>query len=150
MLTFTKEQIKEITDQLDTGFRVFYHKVSGELIFVPDTDKHYGMEIEAWQDDLDKLDKDFTAYQEIEAMDSRDSFGVMADFAEQVPDSNLRNKLIDALNRKKPFREFKFVIDNSGKYRQSWFDFKNNRYLEWTEDQVKAQQEIEERKNADD
>ena len=49
MLTFTKEQIKEITDQLDTGFRAFYHKVSGELIFVPDTDKYYGMETEAWQ-----------------------------------------------------------------------------------------------------
>jgi len=148
MLTFSKQQIKEISDQLDCGFRAFYHKLSGELIFVPDIDKHYNIDTSAWQDELDKLDSNFFDYYEIEAMDARESFSVMADFAEQVSDTNLRNKLINALNRKKPFREFKFIIDNSGKYRQNWFDFKNNRYLEWTEDQVKIQQEVEGRKNA--
>lgn len=38
MPTFTKEQLKEISEQLDSGFRAFYHKQTGDLIFVPDTD----------------------------------------------------------------------------------------------------------------
>jgi Uncharacterised protein family (UPF0158) len=139
MLTFTKEQIKEIAEQLDCGFRAFYHKQTGELIFVPDTYKHIGMDIDAWQEDFDKLDENFIDYNEIKAMESSDSFQVMADFTEQLTDSRLREKLVTALNKRKPFREFKFVIDNSGKYRQSWFDFKDKRYIEWTEEQLKRQ-----------
>jgi Uncharacterised protein family (UPF0158) len=138
MLTFTKEQIKEIADQLDCGFRAFYHKQNGELIFVPNTEKHYDMDTEAWQDELDKLEENFSDYKQIVAMESNDSFSVMEDFAEQVNDSALQEKLFNELNRKHPFREFKFVIDNSGEYRNAWFDFKNRRYLEWVEDQLKA------------
>jgi hypothetical protein len=147
MLTFTKEQIKEISDQLDSGFRAFYHKLTGELIFVPDPDKHFDMDTTAWQDELDKLDERFLEYQEVDAMESSDSFRVMADFAENLSDNKLREKLIHALNRNKPFREFKFVIDNSPEHRQSWFDFKNRRYIEWTEEQVEMHGKFNEQKN---
>jgi len=37
-------------------------------------------------------------------------------------------RLANALNNRKPFANFKFIIDNS-EYRQDWFDFKQ-RYLE--------------------
>ncbi len=148
MLTFTKEQIKEISDQLDSGFRAFYHKLTGEFIFVPDADKHFDMDTTAWQDELDKLDESFMEYQKIDAMESNDAFRVMADFAEQLSDHNLRDKLIQALNRNKPFREFKFVIDNSREHRQSWFDFKDKRYIEWIEEQVEMLEKFNEQKNA--
>lgn len=141
MLTFTKEQIKEISEQLDCGFRAFYHKLSGDLIFVPDTDTLMGMDTDAWQDELDKLDKKSSEYQEIGAMESRESFQMMADFAEKVSDKYLRNKLIEALHSHKPFRAFKFTIDNSPE-RQNWFAFKNNRYIKWTEDQLKIHEEF--------
>jgi Uncharacterised protein family (UPF0158) len=136
MLTFTKEQIKEIADQLDSGFRAFYHKQNGELIFVPNTEKHYDMDIEAWQEELHKLDENYLEYKQIQAMESSDSFSVMEDFANQVNDVTLQEKVFNALNRKHPFREFKFVIDNSGEYRNAWFDFKNKQYLEWVENQL--------------
>ena len=141
MPAFTNEQIKEISDQLNFGFRAFYHKLSGELIFVPDTDKHFDMETDAWQDELDKLEKNFLEYQQIEAMESRESFDVMVDFAESVSDKYLQNKLIEALNSKKPFRAFKFTIDDSPE-RQNWFAFKDKRYIEWTEDQLKIHEEL--------
>ncbi|MEO8414575.1 MAG: UPF0158 family protein [Ginsengibacter sp.] len=147
MLTFTKEQIKEISEQLDCGFQAFYHKQTGELIFVPDTDRHSGMDTDAWQDDLDKLDVNFFDYHKIEAMEASDSFRVMADFTEQLTDSKLQDKLVNALNKNRPFREFKFVIDNSGEQRQRWFDFKNERYIEWTEEQLKTQNKIDEQEN---
>lgn len=87
MPTFTKEQVKEISEQLDCGFRAFYHKQTGNLIFVPNTDEYFDIDTNAWQDDLDKLDKNLFAYQEIEAMEASDSFRVMADFAEQLNDT---------------------------------------------------------------
>ncbi len=136
MLTFTKEQIKEIADELDNGFRAFYHKQNGELIFVPNRERHYDMDTDAWQQELDKLDENFTDYKEFQAMESSDSFSVMEDFANQINDTKLQEKLFNALNRKHPFREFKFVIDNSGEHRNAWFDFKNKQYFKWVENQI--------------
>ena len=52
----------------------------------------------------------------------------MLDFAESVDNVNLQERLINSLNKSKPFRNFKWQIDNSGNYLQKWFDFKNNRY----------------------
>lgn len=147
MLTFTKEQIKEISEQLDCGFRAFYHKQNGELIFVPNEDKFDSMDTDAWQEEQDKLDANFTDYQEVDAMDSNESFRVMADFAEQITDRKLQGELIHALEKKKPFREFKFVIDNSGEYRQHWFDYKNKRQFEWTEEQLNLKSSSDDEEN---
>ncbi|WP_018615738.1 UPF0158 family protein [Segetibacter koreensis] len=150
MPTFTKEQIKEISEQLDCGFRAFYHKQTGELIFVPDTNRHIGMDTDAWQDELDKLDENFLDYHEIDAMEASDSFRVMADFVKQLTDTKLKDELIKALSRNRPFREFKFVIDNAGEQRQCWFAFKSKRYIEWTEEQLKMQKDIDEQENVHD
>ena len=49
----------------------------------------------------------------------------MNEFAEQVADQNLQSKLLNALSKNKPFKEFKFLIDNDPDYRQQWFDFKS-------------------------
>src|SRR3954449_4635145 len=132
MPTFTKQQIKEIAEQLELGFRTFYHKQTGELIFVPNELKLYDIDTSAWQDQLDKLDEHFMDYWEIEAMESRDSFQVMKDFADQLSDTRLQNKLYNSLSKRHPFREFKFLIDNSGEQRQKWFDFRDKQYYEWT------------------
>ncbi len=141
MLTFTKEQIKEIAEQLDCGFRAFYHKQNGELIFVPNMEKHYDMDKTAWKEEFTKLRKK-SAFQEIEAMESNDSFSVMEDFATQVNGIKLQEELFNALNRKHPFREFKFVIDNAGEYRNTWFNFKNKTYQEWVQNQIDLQNSL--------
>jgi hypothetical protein len=77
------------------------------------------MDTEAWQEELDKLEENFLDYKQIEAMESNDSFSVMENFANQVNDARLQEKIFNALNRKHPFREFKFVIDNSGECRNT-------------------------------
>ncbi len=132
MSTLTEEQIKQIADELDCGFRCFWNKRNGELIFIPDELRHAGIEMEAWEDDIEKIDANSTDFHEIDQLETRDSFKIMAAFAESLEDSNnLKTRLIYALNRNKPFREFKFIIDNSGEYRQQWFDFKARRLQEW-------------------
>ncbi len=143
MPTFTKEHIKEIAEQIDCGFRAFYHRQTGDLLFIPDSLKHPGIEIEAWEEDIEKLDNNFSDYAEIEAMDSSDSFELMRDFTELLDNSNLLKKqLTIALTKKKPFREFKFLIDNSGDYRQQWFDFKNLKLRQWVENQIDEQTKL--------
>lgn len=148
MPSFSNEQIKEIADQLDCGFRAFYHKQTGELMFVPNTDRYFDMDTSAWEEELGKLEENFMDYQEIYAMEAGDSFKVMADFTEQLTDAKLQEKLINALNKKGPFRHFKFIIDNSGEHRQRWFDFKNEQYMDWTEDQLKMHNQPDDQGNA--
>ena len=76
-------------------------------------------------------------YFEFEGFESHESFQIMVDFAESVDDQKLQNRLIYALNKSKPFSNFKWQVDNSGEYRQQWFDFKKMRYIEWVKEQIK-------------
>ncbi|OFY83542.1 MAG: hypothetical protein A3F72_13035 [Bacteroidetes bacterium RIFCSPLOWO2_12_FULL_35_15] len=138
MLKLTEEQVKKIAEQLDCGFRCFIHRQTGELITLPDTLRYLEMDTEAWADEQGKLDNNFDEYFEIDLLESKDSFEIMADFTEQLDDKiKLKADLIKSLNKKKPFREFNFVINNSGIYRQQWFDFKNERLKMWVKNRLK-------------
>ena len=87
---------------------------------------------------LNELEENWDKYHEIPKMESHESFDLMTDFTETVDNDNLRDSLINALNRKHPFRNFKWIIDNSGSYRQQWFDYKNQRLIQWVKDQLDA------------
>ncbi|AUD03797.1 UPF0158 family protein [Spirosoma pollinicola] len=141
MATLGKQQINEIAEQLDCGFRAFWHKITGELIFIPDTRKFPYGDDGAFEEENEQLDANRDDYVEIEPMESRDSFRVMADFAETLTNKTVQDALFRALNKRGPFREFKYVIDNSGEYRQQWFNFKNQRYIDWVTQQVNAYNE---------
>jgi hypothetical protein len=135
MISLTKDQIKEIADNLDTGMRCYLNKETSMIKFMLDFDSGYADE-ELWEDDIKELDENWDKYVEIQKMESHESFEIMADFAENVDNRELRDSLIKALNNKHPFRNFKWVVDNSGPYRQKWFDFKNQRLIEWVETQL--------------
>lgn len=130
MFALTEQQIEEIAEQLDCGFRSFWHKQTGELLFVPNLN-NLEFDTDSFEEDLQQLDNDFENYIEIEQPQSSDSFDIMLNFTEQLENDKLKNQLINALNKKKPFREFKFVIDNAGIYRQQWFDFKKAQLQQW-------------------
>ncbi len=136
MVKLTKDQIREIADQLDSGMKCYINKETGEILTVLDFDSWPGGDSELWEDVLTELEENWDKYVEIKRMESRESFEIMADFTETVDEKLLQNKLILALNRKHPFQNFKWLIDNSGPYRQKWFDFKNQRLIEWVKDQL--------------
>lgn len=60
-----------------------------------------------------------------------ESFKIMEDFVGIcVPDSDkLKERLWNALSGKKPFRNFKYLIEGSG-YRQIWFEYRQSRLEE--------------------
>ena len=137
MINLTKDQIKEIAEQLDCGNRCYINKETGDIKTTPDFDNGYADE-ELWADVLEELEENWDKYIQIEKMESHESFDLMADFADSVDSRELRDSLINALNKKHPFRNFKWIVDNSGPYRQKWFDFKNQRLIEWVKDQLEV------------
>ncbi len=142
MTTFSREQIKEVADELDSGSRCFWHKKRKQFVYLPDTVNNPGIETELSPEDLaelEDLENNAADYVEIEPLSSKESFNIMVDFAETLSmPQTLKKQLIDALNKKKPFREFKFVVDNSGEYRQKWFDFKNQAVETWVQSQLEG------------
>src|SRR6056297_1070258 len=91
---------------------------------------------------IQEIDENWDDYFEFEGFESHESFKIMEDFAEIVEDTKLRNNLINALNRPKPFRNFKWQIDNSGDYRQQWFDFKKMQYIQWIKEQIDLNKKV--------
>ena len=144
MISLSKEKIKEIAENLDCGMKCYYHKKTEEITTIIDFDSHIGADEELWEDVINEVDEHRDDYVEFERMDSRESFRVMEGYAYFVDDSDLKDKLIDALNRPKPFGNFKWIVDNSGEYRQLWFDFKNQKYIEWVEARISDLNSMEE------
>ena len=135
-MKLTEQQIKEVVDNLDGGMRCFYNLKSGVIKILPNYENMMIADEELWEKEIEELDKNWDDYFEFEALTSRASFMIMDDFVDTVDDQILQGRLINALNRPKPFRNFKWEIDNSGVYREKWFDFKEMRYIEAVKQQI--------------
>ena len=118
------ENIKEIAEQLDCGFRVFIHNTTKQLLFVPNENNYPDIDLQFWGKELKRLQNNFADYYEIEKWTTSEAFEMMSAFANQVTDNKLKSRLLCALKNNKPFRAFKFIIDNSGNFREQWFHFK--------------------------
>jgi len=138
-----KEKIKEIADILDTGFRIFIHKSTYEIVSFPDEEHSDYAEMDDRQEEIDKVESDPDSYAEVDKMSSRYSFQIMEDFAASLPENNTRARLFQALEGKKPFANFKIQIDRSGGYRDMWFAFRDERKLRWVERELRLLVESE-------
>lgn len=135
-MKLTEKQIEEIADNLDCGMRCFYNLKTGEIKTILNFDSWIGADEGLWEEESKEIDDNWGDYFEFCGLDSHESFQIMADFAESVEDNSLQNKLINALNKRKPFQNFKWQIDNSGVFRQQWFDYKKMRYIQWIKEQI--------------
>jgi len=142
-MEISNELIHDIAEDLDCGMICYLHKKTREKVSVFDNEDLFSdLEIgESMGDDIDpnikrvQNDRDFV---EIEKMNSHESFRIMEAFVQSLDDEKLQMKLFQSLSGRKPFANFKMQIDNSGKYRQQWFDFKGKQMAEWVRDQVEA------------
>jgi hypothetical protein len=132
------EQINELAENLDCGLKCFVHIQTKAILAVPDTTNEPNGDSELWDEDNEELENNSSSYIEIEKMDGTESFRIMEGFIETVDDLQQKEIFEKALMRPKPFRNFKFEIDNSGSYRQKWFDFKKQHMIEWVKRQVAA------------
>jgi len=135
-MKLTEKQIEEIADNLNCGMRCFYNLKTGEIETLLNFDSWIGADEEPWEEKSKEIDENWDEYFEFTGFEAHESFRIMADFAERIDDPKLQDQLINALNRPKPFRNFKWQIDNSEEYRQQWFDYKKMRYVQWVKEQI--------------
>lgn len=130
------EQINEIAQYLDAGEVVYINRNTLEFKDLPDWDLIMNEEI--WQKEFEKIEKEWSDYVIIKKMSPRQAYKIMEDFTEEIDDYQLKNEVLLTLNYKKPFANFKALVESSN-YRQKWFDFKQKRY----EDYVRKQLDLE-------
>jgi len=87
---------------------------------------------------LDELNLKYTQWEKyisIEPLETNESFRIMEKYAEQLDNSEFRTQVVNALYNRKPFVNFKKIVDNST-FRQEWFDFKNARLQEYVKSMI--------------
>lgn len=128
----TEAQIKDIAQNCLMGMLSFVHKETLEIEVYPDVTHiiDFDENDELWAETKNKLDENMADYIEIEPMASFESYKLLENFVLVVDDEALQDDLQAALERRKPFRNFKHIVDNSN-YRQAWFDFELEQTMEY-------------------
>jgi len=130
-MELSKKQIYEIAEELEMGLICYVHKETKKIIVLPDFDDPLAVDEDVWAEPIEEIESNFQDYEKIEKMSSREGFRIMADFTEQVTNKEIKSRLIYALERGKPFRNFKYEVDYNEDVRQQWFLYKNKRYQEY-------------------
>ncbi|HSU14692.1 UPF0158 family protein [Longimicrobium sp.] len=69
-------------------------------------------------------------YLAIPSLSSHEGFRVMEDFASMQDDARVRGALLDALDRRHPFRSFKDALAGFPEVREKWFAYQSERLRE--------------------
>ncbi len=149
MIDFTKypkELIRSITEEIDMGMICFLNTDTLEVESVlGESYNAYGNDDfkDFYQEVYDKVDN-WVNLIRIEPPQSWQSFKIMEDFIATCisDDDSVKNHLWDAISKKKPFQNFKFLIDDS-QYRQCWLDFKQAKLERFVLEQLYSSSGIE-------
>lgn len=133
-MKISEKDIIEIADLLDCGMICFYHRSNGSIESYPDPESDF-FDPEPWQDVIDKVENDEKNYLGFEKMDSNLAFKMMENFAHSQVDEAFKNHLFDRLSNRKPFQNFKLLVDSSA-YREDWFDFKKKSNIDYVKLQI--------------
>lgn len=147
MIKLTEAQLYEACEDLSMGMKVFYNLETGEINSIPDFDEFDADDDGLWEDLIKEVESNPKKNIELYKMSSHRSFEIMENFAQTVTDISLKNRLLNSLDRKHPFRNFKTEIDRNEHYRQQWFKFKENAYVQFIKEQIEELNELYNPKN---
>ncbi len=133
-MQLSKEVIEDVAGWLDMGMICYVHKESHKVLYMPDPMDSF--ETEGFEDVEEEIEKNGENYMEFEKMCSSDSFSVMEDFIDEVENPETKKRLQYALDNRKPFRNFRNVIDQIDNLREQWFKFKTEQYEKWVRFQI--------------
>ncbi|MGZ5077699.1 MAG: UPF0158 family protein [Methylobacter sp.] len=86
--------------------------------------------------------EDNLRYLLIDPLDSNESFQIMEDFVDSLGDTKDADRLRDALNRRKPFRQFKDTLHEHTDLSDAWYIFEQKE-LERLASEWREENEIE-------
>jgi len=138
-MNLTEQKFSEIADLLLSGMVCVIEKDTGKIDSHPADMDFFMDEENPWEELIEKVEEDWESYILIDPMPGHKSFEVMKDFADELDEGDLKVSLEKALNKNKPFQKFKSIVDDSGEFRQKWFDFQLQENIKW----VKMQYESE-------
>lgn len=121
----------DIIDLLDEGEIVYLHRKTYELLSYPDPQRWGETEyIDLIEEVKARAAAEPDMFVALDPPDPRDSFRIMEDFVFTVDDEQLRSRLLEALDSKKPFRYFRTAVEDSA-MKDAWYDFKDARMKAW-------------------
>lgn len=137
-----RELVHTVAENIDCGLVCFINPETLEVEEIPKgmvdgfSDFSLNSELEEDEDEDEQkiLHQDWETCITVEPRESNESFKIMEKFVDEVNDKNLKNKLINALNNRKPFANFKNIVESSD-HRKEWFAFKQRQLeiLVWEE-----------------
>ncbi|GBD89198.1 hypothetical protein BMS3Abin03_03148 [bacterium BMS3Abin03] len=84
-MKITKEKIKDIAEDLQTGMSVYINRETLETESILNWDEMYG-EPEFWEKEIEKIEKEWTDYVVLTKMSSNEAYQIMEDFVDEVDD----------------------------------------------------------------
>ena len=131
-----KRKIHIDWEEVSLAFEMHFDEVYPMLDL--DTGKvrhHYGEFGHGGEDDPtrieeDEIDRAPESYASIERPESHEAFRWMEGFAASQTDEQVREKLLDALDRRRPFRRFKDALGDFPDLYEDWYAFEAERLYE--------------------
>jgi hypothetical protein len=133
-MTSLKIKLDDITDALTTRFDMieggFYLDTeTGDILLSTE-----GID----EDDLPEDLEDNPRYLLIGPLASHESFQIIEDFVDTLGDTKEADKLRDALNRRKPFRQFKDTLHDHTGLSDAWYAFEQKELKHLAEEWCKG------------
>jgi hypothetical protein len=123
-----KMLIKDIAGSIEmNGHTSYLNKETLDVVMLPDELQMAYGDRDMFQDLIDELEANPDKYIEIQAVSSREGFELMEAFAGKLKDRNKQTKLFNSLNRPKPFRQFRYALEDNDLLEQ-WYSFKDAYY----------------------
>lgn len=120
--------INEIAELIDCGLICFLNPETLEIETILG-ESYYNDYSDMRNEVFSKIDN-WPQCIEIVPPESWEGFDIMEKFALSLPEtSNMRQKLLYALERERPFSHFKEIVETS-EYRSLWFEFKHKQLME--------------------
>jgi len=136
-MKITAKQIHEMSQDLQVRMKVFINRKDFEIKTIFDFEYSYG-DTEFGEEELEKIESEWTNYTTLTKMESHEAFQIMEDFVEEIDNTRFQEDLIKILNRKSPFANFKAEIESSA-FRQKWFDFRDKKHEDYVRKELKLE-----------
>jgi deoxyribodipyrimidine photolyase len=125
-MKLSNENIKFISEQLDSGMLVYINMMDNTIKALPNEDDMDYYEENPFQKDID----DVASWKNVFVLEPLESFicyRFMEDFLEHVQDSYQRSRLQYALNHRRPFAHFEDLIYQF-ELKEKWFPYREEQY----------------------
>ena len=130
MSILAQSVINEIATEIAKGKICYIHRYTTKVTSI-DPSIEDPKSLAAQEQRLAEVEKKIDSYVKIEKPNATNQLVIMERFLAEVSDRSVRKELSNALNRKKPARNFMTAVEGDMELNQHWRNFKIKEYQEW-------------------